>query len=286
FPGMVYRVINPNLAQADAAYPMVVGAVVPTGLRGLVAAAIVGAIMSTISGLVNSTSTLVTLDTVQRGGGKNWPEKRLVSIGRWSGAIALLIGALIAPLVMKWENLFRYAQDLWTPMAGPVVVVFLAGALWEKASKKGALLCISLSILMIPFVMTKMLLADKGIDILPENLANPLVFAGSITLCAITLMFFCSISLSSIARFLFTGVFMILIFSLAAVNSKIIAAGVLIILTLLIVGLAGTRRLAADHMWDASMLKSDSDHRGWYANLWAWWILTALVMSSIYIYFW
>jgi len=57
---MIYRVINPTLSNPDAAYPMVVAAVVPSGLRGLVLAAILSAIMSTVSGLVNSTSTLVT----------------------------------------------------------------------------------------------------------------------------------------------------------------------------------------------------------------------------------
>ena len=92
---MIYRVINPDLEDSNAAYPEVVAAVVPAGLRGLVAAAIVGAIMSTISGLVNSTSTIVTLDIVQRWRGRDWSEERLVRVGRWSGGIALLIGALL-----------------------------------------------------------------------------------------------------------------------------------------------------------------------------------------------
>ena len=133
FPGMIYRVIDPGLEDFNAAYPKVVAAVVPEGLRGFVAAAIVGAIMSTISGLVNSTSTIVTLDIVQRWRGRAWPEDRLVRVGRWSGAVALLIGALLAPLVMRWESIFRYAQDIWAPMAAPVVVVFLCGALWRSA---------------------------------------------------------------------------------------------------------------------------------------------------------
>ena len=60
FPGMIYRVINPDLQDTNAAYPEVVAAVVPIGLRGLVAAAVMGAIMSTIAGLVNSTSTMMT----------------------------------------------------------------------------------------------------------------------------------------------------------------------------------------------------------------------------------
>ena len=94
--------------------------------------------MSTISGLVNSTSTIVTLDIVQRWRGRTWSEERLVRVGRWSGAIALLIGAVLAPVVMRWESIFRYAQDIWAPMAAPVVVVFLCGALWRSAARAGS----------------------------------------------------------------------------------------------------------------------------------------------------
>src|SRR5437667_1483128 len=177
FPGMIYRVINPRLENPDAAYPAVVAAVVPTGLRGLVVAAIISAIMSTVSGLVNSTSTIVTLDIVQRWKGRQWPEARLVQVGRWSGAIALLVGALFAPVVMRWENIFRYAQDLWAPMAAPVVVVFLAGALWPNATERGAVACLWLSILSVPFVLAKAILADFGIHVVPEQLENPMVLA-------------------------------------------------------------------------------------------------------------
>ena len=137
FPGMIYRVINPHLDNPDVAYPAVVASVVPAGLRGLVVAAIISGIMSTVSGLVNSTSTMVTLDLVQQSAGRHWSEARLVSVGRWSGAIALLVGALLAPIVMRWENIFRYAQDILAPMAAPVVVVFLAGALWKPATERG-----------------------------------------------------------------------------------------------------------------------------------------------------
>src|SRR5206468_10588955 len=66
--------INPHLENPDAAYPAVVAAVVPAGLRGLVVAAVISAIMSTVSGLVNSTSTMVTLDLVQRSKGRRSEE--------------------------------------------------------------------------------------------------------------------------------------------------------------------------------------------------------------------
>ena len=190
FPAMIYRVVNPDLADANAAYPALVAEFVPSGLRGLVAAAIVGAIMSTISGLVNSTSTVFTLDIVARTFGRTWSEERLVRMGRWSGGIALLVGAALAPIVMHWESIFRYAQDIWAPMAAPVVVVFLCGALWKNASPQGALVCLWLSILSVPSTLAISISSDYGFHFLPKSLENPLVLAGAVNLLSWAVMAF------------------------------------------------------------------------------------------------
>ncbi|MBN2325742.1 MAG: sodium/solute symporter [Candidatus Omnitrophica bacterium] len=285
FPGMVYRVINPDLIQSDASYPMMVSAVVPTGLRGLVAAAIVGAIMSTISGLVNSTSTLVTLDLYQRWSKKRILEDKLVRVGRWSGGIALLIGACIAPLVMKWENLFRYAQDIWVPMASPVVVVFLCAALWPRATQRGALACLWLSILTIPFIIGKTILADYEIRFLPENLENPLVFAGVVTMMAVIFMAVSSKHRSLTADLGLSVLLVIPIALLAVWSPEIIAVLVLCLLAFSILWLCSKRLDPVESMWDRSMLSGMSG-AAWIANIWIWWTLAALIMAAIYIYFW
>ena len=117
FPGMIYRVMNPGLENPDAAYPSVVAAVVPTGLRGLVVAAVISAIMSTVSGLVNSTSTLVTLDLVQRWKGRDWSEARLVRVGRLASLAAMAIAALVAPSVEQFGGVLRYFQNGVTYLA-------------------------------------------------------------------------------------------------------------------------------------------------------------------------
>ncbi|MDO8684928.1 MAG: hypothetical protein Q7N50_15800, partial [Armatimonadota bacterium] len=155
FPGMIYAVMRADqglkpLADFNLAYPSVVKAVVPLGLRGLVVAAVIGAIMSTISGLVNSTSTMVSLDILRRWKGRNWSEMKVVRSGQWVGVIALLIGAGMAGLVMNWDSMFRYCQDIWAPMAAPAVVVFLSGALWKRAKTRGAIACLWMSILTVP----------------------------------------------------------------------------------------------------------------------------------------
>jgi SSS family solute:Na+ symporter len=282
---MIYRVINPALDNPDAAYPMVVAAVVPAGLRGLVVAAILSAIMSTISGLVNSTSTMVTLDIFQRWKGKDWSEARLVSVGRWSGAVALLIGALFAPVVMRWQNIFRYAQDIWAPMAAPIVVVFLAGALWPKANNRGAVTCIWLAILTVPFTLIKSILADYGIHLLPPNLENPMVFSGAVSLISIGLIIVLAGKWSAGAAFLMALPIFAFIGWIAVVSPTAMALLVLVGMVGLVGLLMVTRRTVADHLWDQSMFDWGSD-KSWYRNLWVWWLVLAAILVGIYIKFW
>jgi SSS family solute:Na+ symporter len=285
FPGMIYRVINPHLDNPDVAYPAVVAAVVPAGLRGLVVAAIISAIMSTVSGLVNSTSTIVTLDLVQRWKGSKWPEARLVKVGRWTGAIALLIGALLAPIVMRWENIFRYAQDLWAPMAAPIVVVFLAGALWKQATERAALACLWLALLSVPFTLLKAILADHRIHFLPSNLENPMVFAGAYALVSLVLMIVLSVRHRTLSSLISSLVAIVLIIWVAAVSPSSIAALLLVTTIGSVLGLIFTRRAPATNLWDRSMLAT-SEPPAWYARLWLWWSVLAAILVGIYIKFW
>jgi SSS family solute:Na+ symporter len=285
FPAMVYYAVNPNLEDSNAAYPVLVAAFVPTGLKGLVAAAIVGAIMSTISGLVNSTSTIVTLDIVRHGVGRAWPEDRLVSVGRWSGGIALLIGALFAPVVMKWESLFRYAQDIWAPMAAPVVVVFLCGALWQSAGRRGAMACLWMAILTVPFTLAKSILADADIHFLPTNLENPLVLAGAVSLASwafmLTLRDERPLALGWGLAMPLCG----LTVAVAVVNSVATAILVCVVMTVATIVPAARRSQVVRGMWDTSMLLTEPKS-SIFANLWLWWLLFAFSLGGLYYYFW
>jgi len=284
FPGMIYRVINPHLDNPDVAYPAVVASVVPQGWRGLVVAAIVSGIMSTVSGLVNSTSTMVTLDLVQQSGGRAWSEARLVSVGRWSGAIALLVGALLAPIVMRWENIFRYAQDILAPMASPVVVVFLAGALWKRANERGALVCLWLSLLSAPFILIKAILADHDLHFLPVNLENPMVFAGAYGLISLVLMIALSSQRPKLAL-TFAAIAIALITWISAVSPAAMALTLLGSTLLLLVPLLIRRRAPVANMWDRSMLQT-GEPAGWFTNLWLWWALLGMILVGIYVKFW
>lgn len=284
FPGMVYRVLNPHLDNPDVAYPAVVASVVPQGWRGLVVAAIISGIMSTVSGLVNSTSTMVTLDLVQQSGGRNWSEERLVKVGRWSGAIALLVGALLAPVVMRWENIFRYAQDILAPMASPVVVVFLAGALWKRATERGALVCLWLSLISAPFTLIKAILADHDIHFLPANLENPMVFAGAYGLISLVLMYALSCPRQRVALPI-AGLVIAVVVWISAVSPSAMALMLLASTVGLVVPLLVARRGPETNLWDRSML-TVGQPPGWYSNLWLWWAILGAILVGIYWKFW
>jgi SSS family solute:Na+ symporter len=305
FPGMVYRVMNPGLIgldadgkvlfdHSDAAYPSVVGAVVPAGLRGLVVAAVLGAIMSTISGLVNSTSTMVTLDIVQRWKGRDWSERKLVTAGQISGALALVVGAAFSTVVVHWQNMFRYCQDIWAPMAAPAVVVFLGGALWKGARQRGAVVCLWLSILTVPLTFARQMLADSrspahptGIHFLPPSLENSLVFAGVVFLASIVWLVALSLESSSLRATLYSAVACIAIYWLGARQPEVVAVLVGAAVILGIVVFCIPARTVTGDAWDRSMLRlPKGQHEPWYASLLLWWSAVGLCFVGLYWYFW
>jgi SSS family solute:Na+ symporter len=289
-PGMIYYALNPSLIDHNAAYMNVVAELVPAGLRGLVVAAILGAIMSTISGLVNSTSTMVTLDIFRRWKGKNWSEQRLVSFGQWSGAGALILGALFAPVVMKWDSIFRYCQDIWAPMAAPAVVIFICGALWKPAKERGAIACLILAVLTVPLTFLKSFLADANVHIFSANLENSLIFAGGIFVFSIALMVSLSLTSSLITGLLWSAVAGVFIFWLADASPATIA--ILIVASYVVVMISNyyskiEKTAAVPFMWNSSMLRLPKDEiQSWYKSVWFWWFVGLAIFVAIYVKYW
>jgi len=183
---MIYRVLDPTLENPDAAYPMIVAAVVPAGLRGLVIAAILSAIMSTVAGLVNSTSTSSPWTCAARpgtrlAGGQTAPRGPLV---RCAGTARR---RRVRSLVMRWENIFRYARTSGRPWRRQSSSSFSPPPL-DASHRTRRLACLWLSILSVPLVLTKAILADANLHFLPANLENPMVLAGAVALISVVWM--------------------------------------------------------------------------------------------------
>lgn len=150
-PGIIAFDLFPHLARPDHAYLMLVKSLVPTGLRGLILAAMTAALMSTLSAVVNSTSTLLTLDLYKKLRKPEPTDRQQVHFGRWSGTVILAAGMAIAAYYASLQESFLFVliQDVFAYIAPPFAVVFSAGILWRRANGAGALATIVLGF---PFI--------------------------------------------------------------------------------------------------------------------------------------
>ena len=128
-----------TLERPDQALPTLVGALMPAGLRGIVVAGLLAALMSSLSAVFNSCSTLITWDVYK----KLHPaasERRLVLIGQASTAILVGLGLLWIPLMRLISGqLYQYLQSVQAYISPPIAAVFLLGVLWRRVNSHGAM---------------------------------------------------------------------------------------------------------------------------------------------------
>ncbi|XP_072607433.1 sodium/myo-inositol cotransporter 2 isoform X3 [Vulpes vulpes] len=156
FPGMVSRVLFPDQVAcadpetclkvcsnpsgcSDIAYPKLVLELLPTGLRGLMMAVMVAALMSSLTSIFNSASTIFTMDL--------WnyirpraSEKELMIVGRAFVLLLVLVSIAWIPVVQASQGgqLFIYIQSISSYLQPPVAVVFIMGCFWKRTNEKGA----------------------------------------------------------------------------------------------------------------------------------------------------
>jgi solute:Na+ symporter, SSS family len=155
FPGLIAYRMNPDLKVADEAYVYVVNTLVPSGLKGLVFAALCGGSIAAIEALINASATIFTLDIYQRSAKQEVTQAKLVRVGRWASAVVLVIACLWAPLVQQFEYIFSYFQECWAFIAIPVAVIFVMGVLWRGLTNEAAYatLCLSFPMLALPYLL-------------------------------------------------------------------------------------------------------------------------------------
>jgi SSS family solute:Na+ symporter len=130
----------------DKAYPWLISVFVPTGLKGVVIAALVAAIVSSLASMLNSTSTIFTMDIYKVYINKDASEKKTVNIGRLTAAGALIIAGLLAPQMGNIPQMFQYIQE-YTGLVSPgILAVFLMGLFWKKSTSKAAIIGVIASI--------------------------------------------------------------------------------------------------------------------------------------------
>jgi len=139
FPGLVaFAMFGPGLAE-DAVYVKMVNEFLPPLGKGVLLAALIAAIMSTVSSVLNSASTIWSVDVHKRLLRPAAGERELVTVGRWSTFVIIVLGTVLAPLLLWWEGgIFIYIQDMAAFFAPPITVIFLAAFLWRRAHGRAA----------------------------------------------------------------------------------------------------------------------------------------------------
>jgi SSS family solute:Na+ symporter len=126
----------PDVAQA--AFPLLVKTVLPVGIRGIVVAGLLAALMSSLAGVFNACSTLFTMDfyaKIRPGA----PQHQLVHIGRIATVVMVLIGLAWIPVIQGAKGLYDYLQGVQGYLAPPIFTVFFLGVFMKRLNAKGAL---------------------------------------------------------------------------------------------------------------------------------------------------
>ncbi|XP_036445418.1 sodium/myo-inositol cotransporter 2 [Colossoma macropomum] len=155
-PGMISRILFPDevgcadpvackeicgnsVGCSDIAYAKLVMELLPSGLRGLMMAVMLAALMSSLTSIFNSSSTLFTMDLWRhfRRAASEW---ELMIVGRVFVLVLVVVSVLWIPLVQSSQGgqLFIYIQSVSTYLQPPVSVVFIAGCFWRRTNEKGA----------------------------------------------------------------------------------------------------------------------------------------------------
>ena len=165
-PGIAAYVLGAEISKPDEAYPWVITNYVGSGFKGIAIAALIAAIGSSVAAIVNSASTIFTLDiyrplfmtsdaerkqiltplennssqlTVKE-------EHKLIRVGKISGLLFLLIGVLIAPSLGSLEQAFQYIQEYTGFISPGVLAIFVLGLFWKRTSTNAALIGVILAI--------------------------------------------------------------------------------------------------------------------------------------------
>jgi SSS family solute:Na+ symporter len=128
-----------TLETPDQALPTLVAALLPAGLRGVVVAGLLAALMSSLSGVFNSCATLITWD-VYREARPRASERQLVLVGQATTAVLVGFGLLWIPLMRLISGtLYQYIQSVQAYISPPIAAVFLLGVFWRRVNAHGAM---------------------------------------------------------------------------------------------------------------------------------------------------
>jgi SSS family solute:Na+ symporter len=135
-PGLEGIATDRNVAQA--AFPLMVEYLLPPGLRGLVVAGLLSALMGSLAGVFNACSTLFTVDLYEKIN-PGASQEKIVRVGRIATSVMVLVALAWLPVIQGAHGLYNYLQAVQGYLAPPVFVVFFLGVFWKRMNWQGCL---------------------------------------------------------------------------------------------------------------------------------------------------
>jgi len=125
-------------ALSNAAFPMMVQYLLPAGVRGIVVAGLLSALMGSLAGVFNACSTLFTVDLYEKWA-KGASQHQLVRTGRIATTVMVLIALAWIPVIKNAQGLYTYLQSVQGYLAPPIFIVFFLGVFFKRMNGQGAL---------------------------------------------------------------------------------------------------------------------------------------------------
>jgi SSS family solute:Na+ symporter len=155
-PGLIgLALYHDEITNSDLAFPHMINRLLPAGMTGLVFAAFMAGLMSSVDSALNSAATIWTKDIYQNYIDKNASDKRLLILGRGLTLFFILLAIAFSPIVEEFESIYQAIQNFLTFIQGPSLALLLLGMLWKRTTGWGGLagmiagLCLSIGMFLL-----------------------------------------------------------------------------------------------------------------------------------------
>ena len=141
-PGIIaYALFRTEIKDPNDTLPVLIVRLLPVGFIGLLSAALLSALMSTIAAALNSSATLVSVDIVKRLR-PHTTDRQQVRIGRWTAAVVMLLAIAWSPMIARFISIFDAINQILAVLSPPIATVFLLGVFWRRGNAAGAVTAI------------------------------------------------------------------------------------------------------------------------------------------------
>jgi len=172
-PGVLaYALYGDKITDPNDTLPILINELLPVGLKGILAAALMAALMSTIAAGLNSSGTLVSIDIVKRLFPKT-PDKQILRIGKITIFGVMVASVLWSPFIGQFKSIFEAVNSLLAVLSPPVSAVLILGVFWKRGNYMGALVSMIIGFILGVIVFMLDFVPISGSMMITEGLNIP-----------------------------------------------------------------------------------------------------------------